>query len=226
MTVAVNDVADHVSDYNHRLTSAQRTRIIRWLNDERRFLLNVAGEAESEDLELMAATFDLVADEPLVPLPDDFYSIQLVSRLSGGSYIPSEKVERPTLREFAADEKTYGDKEFYHAIRSQHLDIRPIPDEDVAAGIQLDYYRDKNDWIEGGNIEPYWNRWVGLLKIGAARRADARLFDRRPEIGDLYSTEMAAFRNRFPRRDRTPKRMRDPRHGRKRRDKSRFGRTS
>jgi hypothetical protein len=215
-----------VKDLNTRLQgSAHDARILRWLNDERRFLLNEIGLAQADDLDFRSSLCHLDAGVSLVPLPADFQHLGGVQILGvDGLYHPSVRTDRDLFRQWDADSKSYGDSEYYHALRGLFVDIRPAPTVTTTDGLQYDYYYFRDDWEAGAEIESYWGPWVELLAHGAAMRSDFRNSAQRVAIEAHHDRRlMPQFKRRMEQRSVEPGRMLDMRHTSSMRAK-RFGR--
>ena len=114
MAVPVADIIEKVKDLNGELTSGDDARILRWINDERRFI-ETRSSGRAAKLNLTSATEDVTANEELVPLPLNFKELHgknPVQILSDGDYVPAAEVDRGEFRLWDTSNVTFGTDEF------------------------------------------------------------------------------------------------------------------
>jgi len=208
-------------------STAHDATILAFVNNERRFLLSMK-QVQSEEVHLTAATEDIVADQSLYELPDDFVKMKKVMRMDAdGSYRLCEFKDREQFRTWEHEGKTFNDSDFFYSLRGNHIDLRGTPDTAITDGLRVDYWYLPDDWTASTTVPQVWELFREVLEVGSALRAGIRREDRRNELERHYDGRLLPnFKLNFGRRVSEPMAMRDIRTTwRSSLGRSSFGRT-
>ena len=184
--------------------------ILAFINNERRFLLSMK-QVQSEEVHLTSATEDLVADQSLYELPDDFVKMKKVMRKDAdGSYRLCEFKDREQFRTWEHEGKTFNDTDFFYSLRGNHIDLRGTPAAAITDGLRADYWYLPDDWTASTTVPQVWELFREVLEVGAALRAGIRREDRRQELERHYDGRLLPnFARNFGRRVSEPQAIRD-----------------
>lgn len=209
MAVSTTDLIAKVKALVPEMKSdAHNSRILMWLNDERRKLINDSGGGRAARRFEDRRYYDLVADTRKYGLPDDFLELKAngvaVRADADSEYTRLERGERMDVDDYDeyADDKVY-------ALSDNCILITPTPSAVVTKGLRLDYYSLADDWTDTTvDIGLHWHRFQEILAVGAAIRSGIRYEDDRMELERHYDRRLwPQFLREFPARDRTAKRM-------------------
>lgn len=207
------NLIDGVKRYVPEMQSAANdATIIAFINHERRFLLGKK-QVQSQEVHLSFVTQNLVADEPLYPLADDFIKLKKVMRKNAdGNWRLCERVDREQFRIWEHDSKIFSDDAFFYALRGEHLDLRGIPTTNITTGLRVDYWYLPDEWVAGDTIPQVWELFRELLEVGAALRTGIKREDDRRELERHYDVRLLPhFLSNFGQRAAEPMVMRDHR---------------
>jgi hypothetical protein len=206
----VDDLVIAVKDINQELTSADDTRIIRWLNQQRRFLENESDTRIHGGLGLVTFERTLLQTIDLYSLPCDF--VELVGENAiwikaedEGQYAAAVKVSEQDIQVWDSQDDTLNREGWIYSIRGDGMRIRPIPEASVTDGLRIIYHMAGADWVAAGAIEDIWDRWEEIIVTGAALRSGIRYEDDRTELERHHDGRLVPqFIRDFGQRDRTP----------------------
>jgi hypothetical protein len=205
------NLIDGVKKYVPEMQSpGHDSTILAFVNNERRFLLSMK-QVQSEEVHLTSATDDIVADQSLYELPDDFVKIKKVMRKNAdGEYKLCEFKDREQFRIWEHKGKTFSDGAFFYSLRGNHIDLRGTPDAGVTDGLRVDYWYLPDDWTSSTTVPQVWELFREVLEVGSALRAGIRREDRRAELERHYDGRLLPnFKLNFGRRVAEPIAMKD-----------------
>ena len=208
-------------------SSGHDSTIIAFINNERRFLLSMK-QVQVEEVHLTSATDDIVADQSLYELPDDFVKLKKVMRKNAdGEFRLCEFKDREQFRIWEHQGQTFNDNDFFYSLRGNHIDLRGVPSAAISGGLRADYWYLPDDWTASTVIPQVWELFKEVLEVGSALRSGIRREDGRAELERHYDRRLVPnFTKNFGRRVAEASRMGDLRTTwRSTLGNSRYGRT-